>query len=122
MKNGKNTEGAKVCCQSAGPDLVPRLHQQHRAGPLRPVYKDMINDDLWSKNDLYTQYKTIVSTGRTMAFSSPPLAAYAEITTKYVIGDMIQDVVLRKMKSADALANFVKTAQEIYNKPENKPK
>jgi hypothetical protein len=57
-----------------------------------------------------------------MAFSSPPLAAYAEITTKYVIPDMVQDVVLRKMKPADALANFVKAAQEIYNKPENKPR
>ena len=47
---------------------------------------------------------------------------YAQITTKYAIPDMIQDVVLRKMKPADALTNFVKTAQEIYNKPENKPR
>jgi hypothetical protein len=31
-------------------------------------------------------------------------------------------VVLRKMKPADALANFVKAAQEIYNKPENRPR
>jgi len=30
--------------------------------------------------------------------------------------------VIRKMKPADALANFVKAAEEIYNKPENKPK
>jgi hypothetical protein len=33
---------------------------------------------------------------------------------------MVQDVVVKKMKPTDALANFVKAAQEIYNKPENK--
>jgi len=122
LKNGKNNAGAKVLLASLlDPTWYRDYMTNNEKGRFVPVYKDMIKDDLWTKNDLYTEYKTIVGTGRTMAFSSPPLAAYAEITTKFVIPDMIQDVVLRKMKPADALANFVKSAQEIYNKPENKP-
>jgi multiple sugar transport system substrate-binding protein len=123
MKNGKNAQGAKVLLASL---LDPTWYRDYinntEKGRFVGVYQDMIKDDLWTKQDLYTEYQKIISTGRTMAFSSPPLAAYAEITTKFVIGDMIQDVALRKMKSSDALANFVKAAQEIYNKPENKPK
>jgi multiple sugar transport system substrate-binding protein len=123
MKNGKNTEGARTLLASL---LDPTWYRDYmnntQKGRFVGVYKDMLKDDLWTKNDLYTEYQKIVDSGRTMAFSSPPLAAYAEITTKYVIPDMVQDVVLRKMKPADALANFVKAAQEIYNKPENKPR
>jgi multiple sugar transport system substrate-binding protein len=123
LKNGKATEGAKVLLNSV---LDPTWYRDYivntEKGRFVPVYKDMIKDDLWTKNELYTEYQKIIESGRTMAFSSPPLAAYAEITTKYVIGDMIQDVLLRKQKPADALSNFVKAATEIYNKPENKPK
>ena len=32
----------------------------------------------------------------------------------------MQDALVKKVKPADALATFVKTAQEIFNKPENK--
>jgi hypothetical protein len=80
----------------------------------------MIKDDLWTKNDLYTEYKTIIDTGRIMSYSSAPLGAISELTTKYAIGDLVQDVLVKKIKPADALATFVKTAEEIYAKPENK--
>ena len=80
----------------------------------------MIKDDFWAKNDLYTEYKTIIDTGRTMSFSGAPLGAISEMTTKFVIADMVQDVLVKKVKPADAVATFVKTAGEIYAKPENK--
>jgi hypothetical protein len=85
-----------------------------------PVFKDMIKHDLWTKNDLYTEYKTIIDTGKIMSYSSAPLGAISELTTKFVIAEMVQDVVVKKVKPADALATFVKTAEEIYAKPENK--
>ena len=40
--------------------------------------------------------------------------------TAVVIGDMMQDLLVKKVKPADALATFVKSAEEIYAKPENK--
>jgi hypothetical protein len=55
-----------------------------------------------------------------MAYSSAPLGAISELTTKYVIADMVQDVLVKKQKPADALATFVRSAEEIYNKPENR--
>jgi multiple sugar transport system substrate-binding protein len=123
LKNGKNSEGGKVLLAGLlDPAWYADYINKKLQGRFVPVYKDMIKDDLWQKNDLYTEYQKIIDTGRTMAFSSPPLAAYAEITTKFIMGDMIQDVVIRKMKPADAYSNFLKAAQEIYNKPENQPK
>jgi len=123
MKNGKNAEGAKVLLNSLlDPTWYADFINKKLQGRFVPVYKDMIKDDLWQKNPTYTEYQKIIESGRTMAYAASPLSAYAEITTKYIIGDMLQDVVIRKMKPADALANFVKAAEEIYNKPENKPK
>jgi multiple sugar transport system substrate-binding protein len=123
LKNGKNPEGGKVLLASLlDPTWYADYINKKLQGRFVPVYKDMIKDDLWQKNDQYTEYQKIIESGRTMSFSSPPLSAYAEITTKYIIGDMIQDVVVRKMKPSDAYNNFLKAAQEVYSKPENQPK
>ena len=37
-----------------------------------------------------------------------------------MIADLVQDVTVKKVKPADALNTFIKTAAEIYAKPENK--
>lgn len=120
FKNGKGGENAKVLLQSfAEPAWYGDFINKQLKGRFVPVYKDLIKDDLW-KSELYTEYQKIIETGRIMAFASAPLGAISELTTKYVIGDMMQDVMVKKVKPADALATFVKTAQEIYNKPENR--
>jgi multiple sugar transport system substrate-binding protein len=121
FKNGKGTEGAKVLLNSfIDPTWYAEYVNKRLQGRFVPVYKEMIKDDLWAKNDLYTEYKTIIDTGRIMAYSSAPLGAISELTTKYALGDMVQDVLVKKVKPADAVATFVKTAEEIYAKPENK--
>jgi ABC-type glycerol-3-phosphate transport system substrate-binding protein len=121
FKNGKGGEGARVLLNSfIEPTWYGDYINNKLQGRFVPVYKDMIKHDLWAKNDLYTEYKTIIDTGRIMSFSSAPLGAISELTTKYVIADMVQDVVVKKVKPADAVATFVKSAAEIYGKPENK--
>ncbi|MGE3268230.1 MAG: ABC transporter substrate-binding protein [Chloroflexota bacterium] len=121
FKNGKGTEGAKVLLSSfIDPTWYADYMNKQLKGRFVPVFKDMIKDDLWTKNDLYTEYKTIIDTGRTMSYSGNPLGAIAELTSKYVIADMVQDVLVKKVKPAEALSTFVKTAGEIYAKPENR--
>jgi len=120
FKNGKGTEGAKVLLNSfIDPTWYAQYINKGLKGRFVPVFKDMGKDPLWSQ-DLYSEYKTIIETARSMAYSAAPLGAIAEITSKFVIADVVQDVLVKKVKPADAVANFVKTAGEIYAKPENK--
>jgi len=55
-----------------------------------------------------------------MSHGAQPQGATAELTTKFLIGEIMQDLLVKKLKPADALANFAKGAQEIYDKPENR--
>jgi multiple sugar transport system substrate-binding protein len=121
FKNGKNNDGARVLLQGfIDPTWYGDYINNQLKGRFVPVFKDMIKHDLWTKNDLFTEYQKIIDTGRIMAYSSPPLGAISELTTKFLIGDMVQDVLVKKLKPADALATFVKSAEEIYAKPENR--
>jgi len=121
FKNGKGGENARTLLTAfVDPTWYGDYINNKLQGRFVPVYKDMIKHDLWTKNDLYTEYQKIIETGRIMSFSSAPLGAISELTTKYVIGDLMQDVLVRKQKPADALNTFVRSAKEIYDKPENR--
>jgi ABC-type glycerol-3-phosphate transport system substrate-binding protein len=121
FKNGKGTDGARTLLTSF---LEPAWYEEYvnkkLAGRFVPVYKDMIKDDLWSKNPLYDQYQKIIENGRIMAYAGIPHGGTTELLTKNILGELMQDVLVKKQKSAEALATFVKSATEIYNKPENK--
>jgi ABC-type glycerol-3-phosphate transport system substrate-binding protein len=120
FKNGKGTEGAKQLLNSfIDPTWYAEYINKGLKGRFVPVFKNMGQDPLW-KQDLYSEYQTIIDTARSMAYSAAPLGAIAELTSTFVIADLVQDVVVKKVKPADALATFVKTASEIYAKPENK--
>jgi len=119
FKNGKGGENARVLLTSfIDPTWYADYINKQLKGRFVPVFKDMIKDDLW-KQDLYSEYQKIIDTGRTMSYSSAPLGAISELETSFAIGDMLQDLLVRKTKSADALSNFVKAAKEIYAKPGN---
>jgi multiple sugar transport system substrate-binding protein len=120
FKNGKGGDNARVLLSSfIDPTWYATYINQGLKGRFVPVFKDMSKDPLWSQ-DLYSEYRTIIDTARSMSYSGNPLGAIAELTTKFVLADMIQDVLVKKVKPADALDTFVKTAAEIYAKPENR--
>ena len=120
FKNGKGREGAMELLRGfVDPSWYSTYVNDQLQGRFIPVYKDMINAPLW-KQDLYSEYQNIINTGRIMAYGSTPLGAISELTTKFVIADMLQDVLVKKQKPADALATFVRSAKEIYDKPENR--
>jgi multiple sugar transport system substrate-binding protein len=121
FKNGKGGDNARILLLSMlDPTWYADYINNKLNGRFIPCWKDMIKADLWTKNPLYAEYQKIIETGRIMGYAAAPLGAFGELTTKFVIGDMMQDLVVKKLKPADALANFVKAAQEIYSKPENR--
>jgi ABC-type glycerol-3-phosphate transport system substrate-binding protein len=121
FKNGKGGENAKIILQSfIDPTWYADYINKQLQGRFVPVFKDMIKDDLW-KQDLYSEYQKIIDTGRTMSYSSAPLGAISELETSFAIGEMLQDMLVKKTTSAEALSNFVRAAKEIYAKPGNTP-
>jgi multiple sugar transport system substrate-binding protein len=120
FKNGKATDNARVLL-AASLDLkwYDEYINKKLKGRFVPVFKDLIKDDLW-KDPLYDQYQKIIENGRIMSHAAGPQSATAEVQTKFIIGDLMQDLLVKKQKPADALATFVKAAEEIYNKPENR--
>lgn len=120
FKNGKATENAKIFL-NATLDLkwYDEYINKKLKGRFVPVYKDLIKDDLW-KDPLYDQYKSIIENGRIMAHASGPWSATAEVTTTLIVGEAMQDLLVKKVKPEDAVANFAKAAAEIYGKPQHK--
>ncbi|MDP8923332.1 MAG: ABC transporter substrate-binding protein [Chloroflexota bacterium] len=120
FKNGKAREAAFELLKGfIEPSWYSTYINDQLQGRFIPVYKEMINAPLW-KQELYSEYQNIISNGRIMSYSSAPLGAISELTTKFLIGDLLQDVLVKKQKPADALAVFVRSAKEIYDKPENR--
>ena len=121
FKNGKAGDNARILLNAfMDPAWQNEYVNKQLKGRFVPVYKDQIKDDLWTKNDLYSEYQKIIESGRIMSFASAPLGGIAELTTKFLIGDMMQDLLVKRQKPNEALASFVKGAEEIYNKPENR--
>jgi multiple sugar transport system substrate-binding protein len=121
FKNGKGGDNARILLVALmDPVWYENYINEQLKGRFIPCWKDMIKHDLWQKNELYSEYQKIISTGRIMAYAAPPLGAFGELATKFVIGDMMQDLCVRRLSPREALANFVKAAQEIWSKPENR--
>jgi len=120
FKNGKGGDNARTLLSSfIDPTWYGDYINKGLKGRFVPVFKDLGNDPLW-KQDLYSEYQNIINTARSMSFSGNPLGALAELTSKYVLADMVQDVLVKKVPPAEALNTFIKTAAEIYAKPENR--
>jgi ABC-type glycerol-3-phosphate transport system substrate-binding protein len=76
----------------------------------------MVDDPMWKNNPLYEQYTTIAKNGRIMAHAASPTAPYGDITTTFVIGDMMQDLLVKKQSPEQVLSTFVQRAKAIYDK------
>jgi len=119
-KNGKGGDNARILLQSfMDPTWYAGYLNDQLKGRFLPVYKNMIDAPIWQQ-PLYAEYKNLIQTSRIMAYAAAPLGGTAELTTKFVAGQMMQDLLVNKKSPTDAYNTFVSSAQEIYNKPENK--
>jgi len=121
FKNGQGGDNARICLQAIiDPDWYQPYINAQLEGRFVPCWTEMINEAPWTTNQLYGDYRRIIETGRIMAYAAAPLGAFGELATKFVIGDMMQDLVVRRLSPEETLGNFVRAAQEIYSKPENR--
>ncbi|HEY3081582.1 MAG TPA: ABC transporter substrate-binding protein [Chloroflexota bacterium] len=88
-------------------------------GRFLPVYKNLVEDPMWKENPLYEHYVTIAKNGRIMAHAGSPTAPVADIQTTYVIGEMCQDMLVKKQSPEQAFQTFHARAKAIYDKYPN---
>jgi multiple sugar transport system substrate-binding protein len=78
-----------------------------------PIYQDLLNDKVWDK-PLFAGIKDIAKTGRIMAYAASPQAGYSTFTTRFLIGEMMQNVIVKKMSPKDAYNQFYQAAKNVY--------
>jgi multiple sugar transport system substrate-binding protein len=79
-----------------------------------PMYQDMINDPVWAK-PIYQGVTEIAKSGRIMAYAASPQAGYSTFTTRFLLGEMMQNVIVKKMSPADAYSQFYSAAKDLYS-------
>ena len=78
-----------------------------------PIYQDLLNDQVWDK-PLFAGIKDIAKTGRIMAYAASPQAGYSTFTTRFLIGEMMQNVIVKKTSPKDAYNQFYQAAKNAY--------
>jgi multiple sugar transport system substrate-binding protein len=99
--------------------VTPGTYRKYIAdlqGRFLPVYKNLLDDPMWKNNPLYEQYTTIAKNGRIMAHAASPTAPYGDVTTNFLIGDMMQDLLVKKQSPEQVLGTFVTRAKAVYDK------
>jgi multiple sugar transport system substrate-binding protein len=116
FKASKAQDAAKTLLEGW---LTPATYRKYIAdlqGRFLPAYKNMLEDPLWKSNPLYEQYTTIAKNGRIMAYNASPTAPYGDVTTNYLIGDMLQDLLVKKQAPEQAYSTFLTRAKAVYDK------
>jgi len=59
--------------------------------------------------------KDIAKTGRIMAYAASPQAGYSTFTTRFLIGEMMQNLLVKNLSSKDAYNQFYQAAKQVYS-------
>jgi ABC-type glycerol-3-phosphate transport system substrate-binding protein len=79
-----------------------------------PMYQGLLDDKVWD-NPIYQGVKDIAKTGRIMAYAASPQAGYSTFTTRFLIGEMMQNLLVKNLSSKDAYNQFYQAAKQIYS-------
>jgi multiple sugar transport system substrate-binding protein len=96
--------------------LTPDNHKKYieqMEGRFLPVFKSFVDLPMW-QTPVYKSYTEIAKTGRIMAYSAPPAKGYSDFTTRYLIGSMMQDLIVRKQTPQAAYNTFYEAAKAVY--------
>lgn len=116
FKASKAPDAAKTILEGFTQPATYRKYIADLQGRFLPVYKNLLDDSLWKSNPLYEQYTTIARNGRIMAYNASPTAPYGDVTTNFLIGDMMQDLLVKKQTPEQAYSTFLTRAKAVYDK------
>ncbi|HEV8634274.1 MAG TPA: extracellular solute-binding protein [Chloroflexota bacterium] len=116
FKASKAPDAAKTILEYFNSPPQYRKYITDLQGRFLPVFRNMVDDPMWKNNPLYEQYTTIAKNGRIMAHAASPTAPYGDVTTNFLIGDMMQELLVKKQSPEQALSAFLGRAKAIYDK------
>lgn len=112
-KHSKHPDDA----QNAMAWMLDSAHYKQRIEDLKgrflPIYQAMLDDPMW-QTPLYHAYTEIAKTGRIMAYSASPAKGYSDFTTRFLIGTMMQELIVKNSSPQEAYQNFYQQAQAVY--------
>src|SRR5262249_22159760 len=90
-----------------------RVTIEEGGGRWGPPYKGMYDSEFW-KRPVYQHWRTMLETGRQFPYPSTTNAATGEVLSTYVLGHMIQRVLVDSWEAEKAVEEAHKKVVEIY--------
>ncbi len=114
----KNVDGGK--------DLIRYLMDPKRlqavyaavAGRWYPIYADLQKDEFWTSKPIFKFYPDLIANGRDNSWPAAPepklMGALGEMQTRFVIPDMVQDIVVKGLAPEEAVKKAHDSMVEIW--------
>lgn len=108
FNSSQNVDAAKAMITAImQPDMVQAVYEEV-GGRWYPVYKDLSNAPFWAERPFFNDFPTIIQNGRPVwypAEGTPQLLTQISAADqKFVLADMVQDIVVNGATPADAAA------------------
>ena len=115
FKDAKNKDGAKAVLEAS---LQPDWYQgfvESLEGRYGPVYQAMLDRPFWQQPRM-KEIAYITKNGRILAATGAPLVAFSDMANKFLIPNMLNEVLVKKVDKKMALGDFVARTKELYAK------
>jgi multiple sugar transport system substrate-binding protein len=118
FQTSKNVDGGK--------DLIHYLMDPKRlqdvysqvGGRWYPIYQDGSKDEFWTSKPQFQFYPDLLKGGRDVSYPAPPdsntFAALGEIQTRFILPDMVQNVIVKGMPVQDAVKQAHDAMVEVF--------
>jgi len=104
----ENVDAAKALITAImQPEMVQAVYEKV-GGRWYPVYKDLVTAPFWAERPFFNEFPTIIENGRPLWFPAEGtpqlLTQLSAADQKFVMADMVQDIVVNGATPADAAA------------------
>ena len=118
FKSSKNVDGGK--------DLIRYLMDPQRlqavyatvGGRWYPIYQDGAKDEFWTSRPQFKFYPDLLQGGRDSSWPATPepnlMAALGEVSTRLIIADMVQEVIVKGTAIPDAVQSAHNAMIEVF--------
>jgi ABC-type glycerol-3-phosphate transport system substrate-binding protein len=118
FKDSQNIDAAKAMITAImQPDMVQAVYEKV-GGRWYPVYKDLSTAQFWADRPFFNEFPTIIETGRPIwypAEGTPQLLTQLSAADqKFVLADMLQDIVVNGATPADAAASAQTRMEQAF--------
>ena len=118
FQSSKNIDGAKdLINYLLDPTRLQNLYSKV-GGRWYPIYQNGVKDEFWTSKPQFQFYPDLLKGGRDVSYPAPPdpntFAALGEIQTRFILPDMIQNIIVKNMGVQDAVQQAHDAMVEVF--------